>query len=78
MAIRMIEGSGVDYEVIDITEDGDAYSYVKNGLGANSTPVIEWGEEVVYGFTPETKPHVRKLIELESAPTVHGDGVFQH
>ncbi|GAB4584443.1 glutaredoxin family protein [Nocardia sp. IFM 10818] len=78
MVIKMIEESGVNFTVLDISTDHLAREYVVETLGARSTPVIEYGKEHVSGFTPETKPKVQAFIDAESSPTVYGPGTFLH
>lgn len=46
--------AGLEYRVIDISEDPRAYDYVTKQLGAKSVPVVDAGEgTIILGYQPE-------------------------
>lgn len=49
---RALDGAGLDYEVVDVTEDAAAYEYVKS-LGYLQAPVVVAGDEHWSGFRPD-------------------------
>lgn len=49
---RALEARGLDYEVIDLTEDAAAFAHV-SGLGYRQVPVVIAGEEHWAGFRPD-------------------------
>ena len=49
---RALDGAGLDYEVVDVTEDAAAYEYVKS-LGYLQAPVVVAGDEQWSGFRPD-------------------------
>ena len=49
---RALEARGLDYEVIDLTEDDDAMTQVSE-LGYRQVPVVIAGEEHWAGFRPD-------------------------
>jgi glutaredoxin-like protein NrdH len=48
---RQFEKQGIDYEIIDITEDHDARDYVL-GLGYQQAPVVVVGDKHWSGYIP--------------------------
>lgn len=67
--IKKLEESGIEPEVVDITENDLAYSLVKNTLGAKSTPVIV--SEVmdpILGYQPDK---LKDLILTLNADKIH-------
>lgn len=75
MAIKMIDESGVDYQVKDISQDEKAYEWVK-GMGLKTTPIIyRPSEPYIEGFRPD---EIREMIDRESAPTTYGEGTWIH
>lgn len=48
---RKLDENGVEYEVVDIMQNPDAFEYVKS-LGHLSAPVVVAGEEHWSGFDP--------------------------
>ena len=58
---RALTKKGIDYTVVDVTEDSAAYDHVV-GLGYQQVPVVETGSDHWSGFRPD------KIAELaESA-----------
>ena len=49
---RALEARGLDYQVIDLTEDDDAMTQVSE-LGYRQVPVVIAGEEHWAGFRPD-------------------------
>lgn len=49
---RKADQLGIDYTVIDITEDHDARAYVM-GLGYQQTPVVVAGDQHWSGYKPD-------------------------
>ncbi|PIE06565.1 MAG: NrdH-redoxin [Rhodobacterales bacterium] len=49
---RALEARGLDYEVIDLTEDDRALSHVSE-LGYRQVPVVVAGEDHWAGFRPD-------------------------
>lgn len=49
---RALDAKGISYEVIDLTQDGDAMSRVA-GLGYRQAPVVMAGEDHWSGFRPD-------------------------
>jgi len=57
---RALDKAGIDYAIIDITEDAEARDYVM-GLGYLQAPVVVAGEEHWGGFRPD------RIKELDAA-----------
>ncbi|CAL8898086.1 NrdH-redoxin [Kocuria varians] len=49
---RALTKKGIDYTVVDVTEDTTAYEHVV-GLGYQQVPVVEAGGEHWSGFRPD-------------------------
>lgn len=49
---RAMDKLGLDYQVVDLTEDASALAHVKE-LGFLQAPVVEAGEESWAGFRPD-------------------------
>lgn len=49
---RALEKGGIEYRIIDITEDEEARNYIK-GLGYLQVPVVIAGNEHWSGFRPD-------------------------
>jgi glutaredoxin-like protein NrdH len=49
---KTLNKSGVSYEVVDLSQNEDAYEMVK-GLGYQSAPVVVAGDEHWSGFRPD-------------------------
>lgn len=48
-----LKEAGIEFQEVNILEDDKAYSYVKNTLGAKSTPILEaLGHEPILGYDP--------------------------
>lgn len=57
--MQKLDDAGIDYEVIDLTRNADAKTYIMNVLKATSVPVIVTGtHKPIIGYHPE------KLDEL--------------
>lgn len=55
---QILEKQSVDYEVIDITVDSEAYNFVVKTLGYTAAPVL-WdpvSNDSFYGFDPNSLP----------------------
>ena len=50
--MRALDKKGVNYSVIDVTEDQAAYDHVIE-LGAQQVPVVETGTEHWTGYRPD-------------------------
>ena len=48
---RALDRQGVDYSVVDVSEDADAFALVQ-GLGSRQVPVVIAGEQHWAGFRP--------------------------
>ena len=49
---RALDRQGIEYEVIDISADADAFDLVK-GMGYRQVPVVVAGESHWAGFRPD-------------------------
>lgn len=49
---RALDRHGIDYSVVDISENADAYALVQ-GLGYRQVPVVVAGEQHWAGFRPD-------------------------
>ena len=49
---RALTKKGIDYTVVDVTEDSAAYDHVV-GLGCQQVPVVETGSDHWSGFRPD-------------------------
>ena len=49
---RALTKKGIDYTVVDVTEDSAAYDHVV-GLGYQQVPVVETGSDHWSGFRPD-------------------------
>lgn len=49
---RALRKNGIDYDVVDVTEDQAAYDHVV-GLGYQQVPVVETADEHWSGFRPD-------------------------
>jgi glutaredoxin-like protein NrdH len=63
-----LNAAGIEYEVVDIMANEDAYSYVKNVLGAKSTPVVLTDNRVILGYDPDA---LKELIIELNADKIH-------
>ncbi len=48
---RMLDRAGIQYQVVDLTEDDDALHYVQS-LGYRQVPVVVAGDQHWSGFQP--------------------------
>ncbi|GAA1862313.1 hypothetical protein GCM10009751_20130 [Myceligenerans crystallogenes] len=60
---RALDRKGIEYTVVDITQDADALEMVR-GLGYLQAPVVVAGDEHWSGFRPD------KVMALAAAPVV--------
>ncbi|WP_077963180.1 glutaredoxin-like protein NrdH [Ensifer adhaerens] len=49
---RALDRQGIDYRLVDISEDSDAFALVQ-GLGYRQVPVVVAGERHWAGFRPD-------------------------
>ena len=49
---RALDKKGIDYRVVDVTEDQDAYQHVV-GLGYQQVPVVETAQDHWSGYRPD-------------------------
>ncbi|WP_412059130.1 glutaredoxin-like protein NrdH [Bartonella sp. DGB2] len=49
---RAMEARNIDYRIVDISNDSEAYDYVQS-LGYRQVPVVVWGEHHWAGFRPD-------------------------
>ncbi|WP_174804214.1 glutaredoxin-like protein NrdH [Martelella limonii] len=49
---RALERKGLDYEVVDVSADNEAYDHVV-GMGYRQVPVVVAGEQHWSGFRPD-------------------------
>ena len=49
---RALDAAGLDYEVVDVTEDEQALEYVRS-LGHQQSPVVVAGDQHWSGFRPD-------------------------
>lgn len=72
--IGKLKEAGIIFDVIDISEDQDAWGYLVNVLGAKSTPVIEAdGFEPILGYQPDK---LKDLITAFHSEDIH-DYVYE-
>lgn len=51
---QKLEDAGVEYRTIDISDDGDAYAFVRDVLGAKSVPVlVSDTHDPIFGYDPD-------------------------
>lgn len=60
---KELERKGIQYEVIDLTTDNEAFDYVQS-LGYSSVPVVMYGDIHWSGFRPD-KIATIKLVAKE-------------
>lgn len=73
---RKLEEAGVEFEIVDIAADQDAWAYVITDLGAKSTPVIEAeGFGVIRGYQPDK---LKQLIDWWNEDCLEIDGDLIH
>lgn len=62
MAKEYLKKLGLEYEEIDITNNGDGLKWVLNKTGQAGVPVIRIGETIIIGFDrPEIDAAVKSL-----------------
>jgi glutaredoxin-like protein NrdH len=61
---RALDGAGLEYTVVDMTQDAEALDYVM-GLGHLQAPVVVAGEASWSGFRPD---RIKQLAASEGAP----------
>ncbi|MBM7050448.1 MULTISPECIES: glutaredoxin-like protein NrdH [unclassified Rothia (in: high G+C Gram-positive bacteria)] len=52
MTYRTLDKNGIEYKVVDVTEDAAALAYIKD-LGYMQAPVVVAGEDHWSGFQPD-------------------------
>lgn len=61
MTKSVLDGEGVEYELINVQEDAEAMAYVKDELGITSMPVVQAeGHELIVGFQPDRLQELAK------------------
>lgn len=58
---RALDKEGLDYRVVDLTEDPEALKMV-TGLGYNAAPVVVAGNEHWSGFRPDRVKALSSLV----------------
>lgn len=67
--IRKLEEAGVGFQVVDISEDQDAWAYLVNVLGAKSTPVIQSDDfPPILGYDPDK---LKELLLFLNSDQIH-------
>lgn len=62
---QKLEDAGIDYDVVDITKNSEAYTYVTHTLKAKSVPVVVTDtHEPIIGYQPG---ELEELIEYLTA-----------
>ena len=61
MTTRALDRAGLDYTVVDISEDADARDYVM-ALGYLAAPVVETGGDHWSGFRPDRIKALQALV----------------
>lgn len=59
---RRLDSQGIEYSVVDITEDAEAYDYAKS-LGYLGAPVVVAGDKHWAGFQPTKIDELAELAE---------------
>lgn len=62
---RALKNAGIDYTVVDVTEDEASYDMII-GLGYLAAPVVIAGETHWSGFQPDKINALRELIAVEA------------
>lgn len=76
---RALDAQGLDYDVVKIDEDMDAYDYVTSGLGFRQAPVVEVGERgasvqggdnVWSGYMPDNIKRIPDMLDAMKSPSL--------
>lgn len=66
--VSKLKAAGIHVDVIDVTRDELAYTYLSDTLGVASTPVVEAnGFEPIVGYQPDRLADLIASIKIESA-----------
>lgn len=57
---RALDQAGIEYEVIDMTTDAEAFSYVKDDLGYAQAPVVVTDNDHWSGFRPDLIAEIKE------------------
>jgi glutaredoxin-like protein NrdH len=49
---RFLTKKGIEYKIVDLSIDSDAYEYIK-GLGFTAAPIVVSGNDSWSGFNPD-------------------------
>jgi glutaredoxin-like protein NrdH len=62
MTKAVLDGEGVVYKAVNVQEDEEAMSYVRDELGLTSMPVVvAEGKEIFTGFRPDLLHELKDL-----------------
>ena len=59
---EFLQSKGVEFEVIDVSQDKAGQEYILEKTGKMAVPVMEIDEEIVVGFD---RPKIVKLLNLK-------------
>lgn len=59
---NLLDSGGFEYEIVDLSTDPAAYSYVTEELGYRSAPVVEAFGQHWSGFRPDLIKGLSKLV----------------
>ena len=61
MTKNVLKGEGIEFEVRNVEEDSEAFTYVVEVLGIRQMPVVEVeGQEPFSGFRPDKLQEIKK------------------
>lgn len=64
-AVNFLEGRGIDFEVIDLTNNMDELERIKNETGWRTVPIIMVNGKLIGGYTDmKTLDEEGKLMEM--------------
>lgn len=71
--VGKFKAAGIEVDVIDVTADPLAYTYLSDTLGVSSTPVVEAnGFEHIVGYQPEkVKDLIASLLIERAVEEIH-------
>lgn len=53
MTYRVLDGKGIPFQIVDVSEDEEAYAHVTQTLGYQKVPVVETPDDHWGGFQPD-------------------------
>lgn len=59
---KLLDSVGFEYEIVDLSTDSAAYSYVTEVLGYRAAPVVEAFGQHWSGFRPDLISGLRELV----------------